>query len=82
MRTHEVCQCEIAIGHAHEKRTPLFKIGDRLAREVVVGEQTACICIASEGLFVKRFVEFVFVNIYAHRFKEFAKKSHPGINVG
>ena len=50
LRAHEVREREPAVGRADEQRPPLGEPGDRLAREVVVGQQPAGIGLALERL--------------------------------
>ena len=54
LRAHEVREREPAVGGADEQRPPLGEPGDRLAREVVVGEQAAGVRLALEGLAEQR----------------------------
>ena len=54
LRAHEVREREPAVGGAHEQRPALGEPGDRLAREVVVGEQAAGVGFALERLAEQR----------------------------
>ena len=55
MHTHEIRKRETAFGRADEQWTPLFQVGDGLARKVIVGEKAAAIRIAREGLLYRAF---------------------------
>ena len=49
MGTHEVGERETACGRAGKERTALGETGHGLAREEVVGHQTAAVGVAFEG---------------------------------
>ena len=54
LRAHEVGERQPAVRGAHEQRAPLGQPGDRLAGQVVVGEQPAAVGVAVERLAQQR----------------------------
>ena len=75
---HEVREREAAVGRAHEQRPALGETGDRLAREVVVGEQPAGIRLALERLGEERLEDGVGVDDGARGGREPAEQARPG----
>ncbi len=61
---HEVCKIEAVADGAHKQRATLLKPCDRLAGEIVVGHESAAICIAGEGVVVESAENLV--HVYRH----------------
>ena len=78
LRAHEVREREPAVGRAHEQRAALVEPGDRLAGEVVVGEQPAGIRFALERLAEQRLEDGVGVDRRARGRGEPAEQAGPG----
>ncbi len=71
---HEVGEREAAVGGADDERTTLAQTGDRLARQVVVGQQAARVGVAVERLAEERLEHLV--GARACRRRRVAKRSN------
>ncbi len=81
MSAHEIGEVETVADRAHKERTALVESGHRLAREVIVGNETATIGISGKGIIIKFAVNLVHVNGQSEQFSVLAEQVHPRVKV-
>ena len=81
MGPHKVGQTELVASRADKEGTALCQASDRLAGDVVVGNQTAAVGVALKSLVEQAAVELVHVDGYTQQLLVLLEQRHPGVDV-
>ena len=81
MHSHEVCQIEFRIRCTCENRTALVESGYMLAGEIVVGKESAAVCLSLQCFVVQLAKQIICVNFHAERLRKFTEKTDPRVQI-
>ncbi len=80
--SHKVCQIEFRIRSTCEDRTALVEAGYVLAGEVVVGKESAAVCVALQGFVVQLAEQIIRADFHAEGLRKFTEEIDPRIQIG
>ena len=79
--SHKICQIEFRIRSTCEDRTALVEAGYVLAGEVVVGKESAAVCVALQGFVVQLAEQIIRADFHAEGLRKFTEEIDPCIQI-
>ena len=80
--SHKVCQVEFCIRSTCKNRTALVEAGYMLTGEIVVGKESAAVCIALQGFVVQLAEQIVRADFHAEGLRKFTEEIDPCVQIG